>query len=83
MKLPSEPFQIQIVNETFSAWIKTTEEVKLAKDLTDDAIAANTDEQFNDAVDKCEAHEMEAIDLEARTRGELLGLLAMFDLKLV
>ena len=81
MKQPIEPFQIDIITSTFAAWIKTTEEVKLAKDLTDDAIGANTNGQFNDAVDKCEAHEVEAIALEARTRGQLLGLMEAFNLK--
>lgn len=83
MKLPIEPFQKEILKSCFAAWIALTEEVKLAKALTDEAIAANTDEQFNDAVDACEQHEIETIALEARTRGELLNLLAMFDLKLV
>jgi hypothetical protein len=83
MKLPIEPFQIEIIKNALANWIAVTEEVGLAKALTDEAIAANTDEQFNDAVDRCEEHEIETIALEARTRGELLGLLTMFDLKLV
>lgn len=81
MKQPIETFQIEIITNTFAAWIKTTEEVKLAKGLTDDAIGANTDGQFNDVVDKCEEHEVEAIALEARTRGQLKNLLEMFHLK--
>ena len=83
MKLPIEPFQIEIIKNTFAAWLTTTEEVKLAKALTDKAIAANTDEQFNDVVDRCEQHEMETIKLESNVRGQLLNLFDMFDLKLV
>lgn len=83
MKLPIEPFQIEIMKNCFASWITATEELKLAKDLTNEAIAVNTEEQFNDLVDRCEEHEIETMKLEANVRGQLLNLLDMFNLKLV